>query len=62
MLVLDQTNLKYRYITDTTYEKKLEANGMDGMKSGYLTEAGLEIHHPTTHFLVTGLTAAAVDA
>jgi len=62
LLVLDQTNLKYRYITDTTYEKKLEANGMDGMKSGYLTESGLEIHHPDTHFLITGLTAAAVDA
>lgn len=62
MLVLDQTNLKYRYVTDTTYEKKLEANGMDGMKSGYLTESGLEIHHPDTHFLITGLTAAAVDA
>lgn len=62
VLILDQTNLKYRYITDTTYEKKLEANGMDGMKSGYLTECGLEIHHPDTHFLLTGFTAAAVDA
>lgn len=62
LLVVDQTNLKYRYITDTTYEKDLTSNGMDGIKSGYLTECGLEIHHPETHFLITGFTAAAVDA
>jgi hypothetical protein len=62
LLVVDQTNLKYRYITDTTYEKDLTANGQDGLKSGYLTEAGLEVHHPNSHFLITGLTAAAADS
>jgi hypothetical protein len=61
MLIVDQSNLKYRYIDDTKYEKKLENNDVDGMKSGYLTECGLEIHHPDTHFLITGITAAAID-
>lgn len=61
VLVVDQTNLKYRYIDDTQYQAKLEANDLDGMKSGYLTEAGLEIHHPDTHHLLTGLTAADLD-
>ena len=62
MLVLDANELVYRPIDDTKYEPKLEDNGMDGMKSGYITDAGLEIHHPTTHFLVRGVTNGVVDA
>lgn len=62
MLVLDMKELVYRYIQDTKYEKDLQSNGMDGMKSGYLTEAGLELHHPTAHYLIKGFRAAAVDS
>lgn len=62
MLVVDQTELVYRPLDDTKYEPTLQNNGLDGMKSGYLTEAGLEIHHPTSHFLITGLVTGAADS
>jgi hypothetical protein len=63
-LTLDMKEIKYRYFSgdDTRYEKQLEPNGMDGMQSGYLTECGLEIHHPLTHYYVKGLTTPAKDA
>lgn len=62
LLVIDQQELVYRYIDDTKYEKQLQANGFDGMQSGYLTEAGLEVHHPLSHFLIKGMETGAVDA
>lgn len=64
MAVLDMENIKYRYFSgdDTRYEKDLQANGVDGQKSGYLTECGLEVHHPKTHLLFKNLHTAAVDA
>ena len=61
LFVLDMANFVYRFVDDTTYEPKLGANGLDGMKSGYLTECGLEVHHPLTHFLIKGLTAGIAD-
>lgn len=64
MLVIDPKELVYRYVDDTMYQQKLQDNGLDGEKSGYLTECGLEIHHPKTHFLLTGLRGgiASVDS
>jgi hypothetical protein len=61
MLVVDTAELVYRPLDDTKYEASLQANGLDGMKSGYLTEAGLEIHHPTAHFLIKGLVEGKAD-
>jgi hypothetical protein len=63
MLILDQTEIKYRYLkdSDTKYQPDLQANGLDGMKSDYLTEAGLEVHFPKAHYLIKRLTAGAVD-
>lgn len=63
-LVVDQAELVYRYLTgdDMRYEKDLQTNGQDGMKAGYLTECGLEIHHPYSHFLIKGVTSGAADA
>lgn len=62
--ILDANEIKYRPFVDadTKYQAKLEANGMDGMQSGYLTEAGMEVHHPEAHFLITGVETGAVDA
>jgi hypothetical protein len=64
MFVLDMKEIVYRPFNgaDTKYQPKLEANGLDGMQSGYLTECGLEIHHPTSHFLIKGLASAAADS
>lgn len=62
LFILDMENFIYRYFTgaDTQYQSKLESNGLDGMKSGYLTEASIEIHHPTTHYLLKNLIKPAV--
>jgi len=64
LFVLDMAELIYVNLkdSDTKYEKDLQSNGMDGMKSGYLTEASLEVHHPKTHYLIKNLVAAAADA
>jgi hypothetical protein len=61
IVVLDMANIRYRYLTDsdTKYEPKLESNGMDGMKSGYLTECGLEVSLPKTHYIIKGVFAGA---
>jgi hypothetical protein len=63
MLVLDMDEIIFRSMSgdDTRYEPKLETNGLDGMKSGWITEAGLEVHHPQSHFLIKGLATAAAD-
>lgn len=60
MFVLDMTNIKYVYLngSDVKYEPELQANGMDGMKSGYIAECGLEFHHPLSHYLLKNLVAA----
>ena len=57
MFIMDMDNLKYRYLTDsdTKYEADQKTPGVDGLKSGYLTECGLEIHHPTTHRIIKAL-------
>lgn len=62
LVIMDTANLKYRYITDTTLLKDREDRGQDGKAEEYLTEAGLEVHHPDTFFWIKGLTAPAKDA
>lgn len=64
MMVLDFEQIGYRHMEgdDTRYEKDLQENGVDGMKSGYISECGLEVSFPQTHFLVKGMKAGAVDA
>lgn len=64
LYVLDMENIVYRYLedSDTQYLPDRQSNGLDGKKSEYLTEAGLELHHPDTHFIINGLTNPAVDA
>lgn len=49
MLIFEPKNIKYRYITDTTFHKDDQNHGhnrYDGKKEEYLTEAGLEFHFP----------------
>lgn len=64
LFALDMAELKYVHLTDsdTKYEAELGANGLDGMKSGYLTECSIEIHHPETHMLIKNMGGAAADA
>jgi hypothetical protein len=51
MLVIEPQDLVYRYITDTTFiddpdKKNTGYAWVDGTKEAYLTECGLELHHP----------------
>jgi len=61
MLVIDADELVYRPLDDTTYQKQLQDNGLDSVQSGYLTESGLEVHHPLAHYLIKGLKTGVVD-
>lgn len=51
MVIFEPKDIKYRFITDTTFyddpEKQNTGRGrIDGTDEEYLTEAGLEYHHP----------------
>lgn len=59
-VVIDAKNLKYRYIDDTMFKPdpmqvKGGATGVDGKQEEYLTEAGLELHHPETFGIGYGI-------
>lgn len=64
MLIFEPENLIYRYIDDTQFYGEGEAkqaapgtNGgrIDGTQEEYLTEAGLEYHHPYTAGFLNGI-------
>ena len=51
MVIFEPANLKFRYIDDTTFypdgeKQNTGPNRIDGTKEEFLTEAGLECHHP----------------
>lgn len=57
MVIFDPANLKERYIDKTQLKKDKDltnggATAMDGIKDEYLTEMGLELHHPATFGLL----------
>jgi hypothetical protein len=60
MFCLDMNELIWRPLkdSDTKFQPVLQDNGLDGMKSGYLTEGGLEIHHPKSHVVVQNIHTA----
>ena len=62
-LILDMGDISYRPLrnSDTQYLPDRQANGVDGLTSEYLTEAGLEMHHGKNHMLLKGLVAGASD-
>ncbi len=55
MVVLDTQYLVYRYVDDTKYLPNRQANDLDGEKSEYLTECGLEVHFEKAHAIINGL-------
>ena len=60
MVILEPKNLKYRFITDTTFfpdgdKQNTGYTRRDGQKEEFLTECGLELHHPTTFGYLTGV-------
>lgn len=63
LIVLDMEQIQYRYLTDsdTKYNGEMTTPGVDGMKGGFLTEAGLQIGMPDHHFLLTNLVKAKAE-
>lgn len=70
LILLEPSNLKYRYITDTTFYGMAESGNQspggvaaagasgarrDATDEEYLTEAGLELHHPDVFMYLNGL-------
>ena len=62
MVIFEPENIKYRYIKnrDTKFfgdgpDKNTGWTRRDGLKEEYLTEAGLEFHHPIGWGYLTGL-------
>jgi len=55
MFILDMAEIEYRYLKDSDlkYEGDLAAVGQDAVKAGYIAECGVELHHPTVHWLLT---------
>lgn len=60
MLILEPQNLKYNYITDTTFldDKSWQEggnSGVDGVQEEYKTECGLEYHFPESMGWLNGV-------
>lgn len=58
MVIFEPKNLKYRYITDTTFFDDNTKHGVtryDAKKEEFLTEAGLEYHHPSSWGWLNGI-------
>jgi len=60
MVIFEPKDLKYRYIDDTFFkaDDRLKKGGWtsrDGIKEEFLTEAGLEYHHPDGWAYLTGV-------
>lgn len=60
--ILDMQNIRYKYVDDVKYEKDLTPIGLDGLKSGYIAECGLELHHAPSHGIWTGIQGGATDS
>jgi hypothetical protein len=62
--ILDMANVSYVHLTgdDLRYEADLKSNGLDGQKSGYIAECGLELSHAKSHFWWNNISSAAADA
>jgi len=55
MGILDPPHLVYRFVDDTKYLPNRQANDLDGEKSEFLTEAGLEVHFEKAHGWLDGI-------
>jgi len=57
MIIFEPKNVKYRFITDTTFQEDKSSGWtkLDGRKEQYLTECGLEYHHPIGWAYLTGV-------
>lgn len=62
-VVLDMRAIRYRYLRgrDVRFEQNLQLPGVDAKLHGWIGECGLEVHHPYTHGLITGVKTGVAD-
>lgn len=62
-MILDMEEIEYRYLkeSDLKYQGDLAAVGQDAIKAGYIAECGIELHHPTVHWLWTEFDSGVED-
>lgn len=62
--ILDMATLEYVHLTgdDLRYEADLKSNGLDGQKSGYIAECGIELALAKSNFWWNNVSSAAKDA
>ena len=59
-ILFEPANIEYRYIDDTMFKPDMQwrkggGDGVDGPREEYLTEAGLEFHHPETGAILSNV-------
>lgn len=64
LVILDMENLKYVTFQDDDikYQKDLQANGLDGEKSGYIGELSMELGLEKTHMVIHRLNSGVADS
>ncbi len=64
LAILDMDNFRYVHFEgdDFRYEPDIQVNGLDGMKSAYITECSIEVEHPLSHYLIKNLHTAVADS
>lgn len=62
-VALDMANIRYRYLKgrDVKFQPKLQENDEDSRKAGWIGECGIELHHPYTHSIITGVRSGEPD-
>jgi len=55
VILLRPKYLRFRYIDDTKFLPNRQSPSIDGRTDEFLTEAGLEFHHPQTFLVVNGV-------
>ncbi len=60
VMIIEPDKLKYRYIDDTFFvsdpqDRKNRNNSRDGTEEEFITEAGMELHHPKAFGYLSGL-------
>jgi hypothetical protein len=63
-IILDMRNIRYRFLRnrDIKFQDNLQLPGVDAKLAGWIGECGLEVHHPYTHAMITGVLKGDKDA
>jgi hypothetical protein len=63
-VIMDMRNIRYKYLRgrDVQFQNDMQLPGVDGLHAGWIAECGLEVHHPYTHAMITGVKLGVADS